>query len=443
MNLCSALLTTAQAQPLDHVDTFAKSLDPTLITQVLSVTGTASIRKRKLPAERAIWLVLGMALLRDRSIRAVCDHLHLVLPEPSGAATISSAALVQARDRLGIKPLESLLMAVAERHKAEQLDAHRWRGLAVFGIDGTTIRVPDSDDNRSYFGLPPSGNHRESAYPQARVVGLMALGSHLLLDFKIGAFKDSEEALSSGFDEMLADQSVLIVDRGLMNYRRFYRHQRRGEERHWLVRARSNLVWKVLEVLSPNEAIAEVSFSRAARRFDRSLPRSMHMRVLCYQWLGHKPQWLLTSMLDTKRYPAAEIIELYHQRWEIETSFDELHTHTLERLETLRSQTPVRVKQELFALAVVYNLVRLEMARVAQQLGLSPLRISYRTSLLLLRTLWLSAWVVASGRLPQYLEQLTSDMKLLILPERRPRHYPRAVKIKMTRYPRKVRSSAP
>ncbi len=107
MNLCSALLTTAQARPLDHVDTFAKSLDPTLITQVLRVTGTASIRKRKLPAERAIWLVLGMALLRDRSIRAVCDHLHLVLPEPSGATTISSAALVQARDRLGIKPLES------------------------------------------------------------------------------------------------------------------------------------------------------------------------------------------------------------------------------------------------------------------------------------------------------------------------------------------------
>ena len=51
--------------------------------------------------------------------------------------------------------------------------------------------------------------------------------------------------------------------------------------------------------------------------------------------------------------------------------------------------------------------------------------------------------VVAAGRLPQYLEQLTSDIALLVLPARRPRSYPRAVKIKMTRYPRKVRASAP
>ena len=87
---------------------------------------------------------------------------------------------------------------------------------------------------------------------------------------------------------------------------------------------------------------------------------------------------------------------------------------------------------------MVYNLVRLEMARVAGQLEVSPLRISYRTSLLLIRTLWLSAWVVAAGRLPQYLEQLAGDITLLVLPARRARSYPRAVKIKMTRYPRKV-----
>jgi hypothetical protein len=46
---------------------------------------------------------------------------------------------------------------------------------------------------------------------------------------------------------------------------------------------------------------------------------------------------LLTSMLDAERSPATEIIELYHQRWELETGCDELHTHTLERLEALSS----------------------------------------------------------------------------------------------------------
>jgi hypothetical protein len=120
----------------------------------------------------------------------------------------------------------------------------------------------------------------------------------------------------------------------------------------------------------------------------------MRIRVVCYQLPGFKPQWLLTSMLDAERYPAAELIELYHQRWEFETRFDELHTHTLERLEALRSQTPDRIRQALFAMAVVYNLVRLEMARVAGHVEVSPLRSSYRTSLLLIRTLWLGAWLL-------------------------------------------------
>ena len=253
MNLGTALLNTARDQPLDHLDTFTTSLDAALVTQALEATRTASVRRRKLPAERAVWLMLGMALLRDRSIQAVCDHLHLVLPDQGGRTTISSAALIQARDRLGVAPLEHLFKAVVTRHGGEQLEGHRWRGLAVLGIDGTTIRVPDSDENRAHFSLPKNGGHRESAYPQARVVGLMALGSHVLLDLEVGAYTESEESLSSGFDEQLQGDCVLMVDRGLLDYRRFYRHQQRGEERHWLVRARSNLVWTVLEILGPNE----------------------------------------------------------------------------------------------------------------------------------------------------------------------------------------------
>ena len=81
----------------------------------------------------------------------------------------------------------------------------------------------------------------------------MALGSHFLLDLKVGAYTESEESLSSSFDEQLPDHCVLMVDRGLLDDRRFDQHQKRGEERHGLVRARNNLVWTGLEILGPNE----------------------------------------------------------------------------------------------------------------------------------------------------------------------------------------------
>ena len=67
------------------------------------------------------------------------------------------------------------------RHGREQVEVHRWRGLAVLGTLGRTIRIPDSGENRAHFTLPSGGGHRESAYPQARVVGLMVLGSLFLL----------------------------------------------------------------------------------------------------------------------------------------------------------------------------------------------------------------------------------------------------------------------
>ncbi len=85
------------------------------------------------------------------------------------------------------------------------------------------------------------------------------------------------------FNEHLQGHWVLVVDRGLMDYGRSYRYQKRGEERHWLVRARSNLAWTVLEILRSIEVIAEVPNRRPARRYDPTLPRSMQIRVICYQ----------------------------------------------------------------------------------------------------------------------------------------------------------------
>ena len=115
--------------------------------------------------------------------------------------------------------------------------------------------------------------------------------------------------------------------------------------------------------------------------------------------------------------------------------FDEVKTHTLEREEALRSRAPQRVRQELWGLAMGYNLVHLEMERVARRVGIPPRRISYRHALMLIRNFWITAWLASPGVLPRRLETLHEELALLVLPERRPRRFPRAVKIKMSNYP--------
>jgi hypothetical protein len=171
---------------------------------------------------------------------------------------------------------------------------------------------------------------------------------------------------------------------------------------------------------------------REVSRKHPELPAFISARAIGYQRKGFPPQVVLASLLAPDAYPAHEIVELYHERWELEIGFDEVKTHTLERLESLRSKTPERVLQELWGLGIAYNLVRLEMLHVANQLDLPPSRISFRHSLMLIRNFLVSAWIATPGVLPKRLEMRHQKISLLVLPERRPRRYAREVKIKKT-----------
>ena len=76
--------------------------------------------------------------------------------------------------------------------------------------------------------------------------------------------------------------------------------------------------------------------------------------------------------MDPKAYPAGEIAELYHERWELELGYDELKTDVLEQQEAIRSETPDGVRQELWGMAIAYNLVRREMDLAAREMGIYP-----------------------------------------------------------------------
>jgi hypothetical protein len=437
MELGAALLAVGAGERAASFEIFSDTLDPAWIAQALEATGTATIRRRKLPAERAVWLVIGMGLLRDRSIEEVVRHLNLVLPAHGERQTVTKGAIAQARARLGPQPLAALFAQTAAAWAPASADAYRWRGLAVFGVDGTTLRVPDTADNDRTFGRVPTRWESTGGYPLVRVVAVMVLRSHVLAGLAFGPYATSELALAEPLWQQLPDASLTLVDREFATYELFHRLADSARERHWLTRAKKTLHWEVVQSLGAGDALVELRPSASHRRAHRAVPEVLRVRAVRYHRRGFRPQTLLTSLLDPATYPAAEIVALYHERWEIELGFDEVKTHTLEREEALRSKTPARIAQELWGLAIGYNLVRLAMARVAGRIGVPPPRISFRHALQLVRLCWLTGWLASPGVLPRRLETLDDELALLVLPERRARRYPRAVKIKMSNYPRK------
>ena len=97
----------------------------------------------------------------------------------------------------------------------------------------------------------------------------------------------------------------------------------------------------------------------------------LDVRVIRFQIPGFRPVTLVTNILDPE-ITAREIALHYHQRWDIEVAYDEIKTHQCATLRgqsptTFRSKRPDLVKQELYALLIMYNAVRLLIYQAAVQ----------------------------------------------------------------------------
>jgi len=130
--------------------------------------------------------------LADRVVK----HLGLALldqpvpPSPAGGR-VNSAAIAQARSRIGSEPLAERFRTTARSWTEECPLQNRWRDLSVFAIDGSTLRIPDTSSNEETFGRPGSSRSK-AGYPQARVVEVLAVTSRVISDLVIGALEQSE-----------------------------------------------------------------------------------------------------------------------------------------------------------------------------------------------------------------------------------------------------------
>lgn len=437
--LTRALEYTAAVTPAAF-PTLMKDLDPRWIEEALLTTGTASLRRRRMSADRAVWMVLGMAVLRDWSIVTVVNQLELAMPTSAGLRTVAPSTVSQARARLGADPMEVLFTRSGDEWAHASAGRHRWRGLALYAVDGTTMRVPDSDENRAHFGSHDAGAGRGmSGYPLMRAVVLMAVRSHLLAAATFGPYAIDERTFARSLWSSVPDQSLVLVDRNFLQANVLLPLMTGGRDRHWMTRTKSTTVYRLIRNLGPGDDLVELEVSHEARRRDPSLPTHFDVRAIHYMRKGYQPQCLLTSMVDTDRFPAAELRALYHERWEIELGFGEIKTEMLERLETIRSKSPAAVAQEMWGLLLVYNLVRVEMERIADELDVAPTRISFIAALRFFVEFWLlGSKSLSPGALPKQLAKVQDRVRRFVLPARRPnRVFPRAVKLKMSNYDRK------
>jgi hypothetical protein len=346
--------------------------------KVIDRCGRANKRMRDLPAAVVAYYVIGLSLYPNAGYEAVLGWLLCGMSWLSGtAAKISSkGALSRARTKLGAEPMQQAFEQMAQPLKKQDLPGSYWKGLHLVALDGSTLALQDTDANAEAFKRPSNQNGR-GAYPLARFVSLVEVGTHILFASKIGAYTDSEQALAKQVLPSLNKGMLCMADRLFFTPELWQQAQASGA--HLLWRVKCGLKLEATTVLPDGSWLAKWS--------NPYFKTPQTVRVIEYK-LKDDPEEiyrLVTTILDPRQASALELARLYPERWEIELSIREGKRILRSGQVTLRSKTPELVKQEFWGLLMAHYVVRKMMAQAAYSQRIDPDLLSFKGAVEILR----------------------------------------------------------
>jgi Transposase DDE domain len=375
----------------------AQVLDSDLITEICRTVGYR-FRCRLLDPITTIHLFVLQILRGNVAIARLKDFTDQVFTE---------AAYCKARMRLPLEVLQRVLQCIGQAVRPTIAEAGQWLGHRTFLLDGSSFSMPDTPELQKEFGQP--GNQSAGCgFPVAHLLTLFHAHTGFLLQVFASPLRTHDlaharlthAALRVG-DVLLGDRAfasfahfALLLEQGLhglfrahqnqiIDFRLGRRHNAPGRKRvngrprsRWLKRlgVKDQLVEYIKSKDRP-EWLTETEYAQ--------LPATLVVRELRYRITRSgcrtKSVTLVTTLLDAERYPAADLAELYGQRWTIETNLR--HLKQTMKMDVLHCETVNGVLKELTVFALVYNLVRAVMCAAAERQQVSVDRISFADAL--------------------------------------------------------------
>jgi hypothetical protein len=291
--------------------------------------------------------------------------------DPVHGPLATEAAITKARQRLGVEPLKELFGRFVRPLAQKWLKSAWYRSWRVVSLDGTTLRVLDTDANEQRFGRPASSRGK-TAYPQVKLVGLLENGTRILFAAAVDAYAVAENTLARLVMPRLTKGMLCLADRGFFGYELWNQAVATGADLLWRVKSTLNL--------GPLERLPDGSYLGRLRRGTIKPVRVIKF-TLTFKSGRCEHYRLITTIMDYRRAPAAELAHLYAKRWKIETMFDELKVRIGGPKLLLRSATPDLVEQDVYGLLLAHFGVRHEMIGAAHEQGFDPEELSFVNAL--------------------------------------------------------------
>lgn len=394
-----------------------------------------------------VWIVLAMTLRRDLNYQKVLNWLvsgvrwaSLDLP----AKLLKDGAISHARVKLGYQVFHTIFQKLVDSLKHLEPDFH---GFISVIFDGSNLTMPDTESNQKHFGRPKAGRG-QAAFPQMRVVTLMVRSARIILDVAYAPFQGKgtgERTLMMEILQRVKRENLLFMfDAGFYSFFLLYvLHQ---QAQHFLMKVSSSVhLSPIAHGLLPDGSYLALIKGKVEDPVLSTLKRKRYkkvqllVRVVEFQIPGFRPVRLISNIMDT-HITARELVCYYHKRWDIEITYDEIKTH---QCATLRGQCPTifrskrsdLVQQELYAMLITYNQIRLLIHQAAHKHGQDPLKISFLDALQ-----WIIDAVEKMNGASEAKKKRRIDYLLKLIAEslidrpRRHRVTPRVVKVKISKF---------
>lgn len=293
------------------------------------------------------------------------------------ANSMNTGPYCKARQRLSLTHLKTAVCASGQALHQQASKTWLWQGYRVLLLDGTTLLMPDTEDNQMSYPQQ-SAQKPGLGFPIVRLVGLLSLATGSCIEYALGPYQgkgSGETSLFSRLIETLGQDDLLLADRYYTTYAIMALMIARSTPLVFRQRVNVKSDFRKGKHLAAKDHL--ICCSKPKRKpvwmsEDEfvALPEEISIREFSVNGIVY-----ITTLMDAKAYPKKALAQLYQQRWNIELDFRTIKTHM--GMDMLRCKSAEMVNKEIAVSLLVYNLIRANLARAALVNNKIPRQLSF------------------------------------------------------------------
>lgn len=326
-------------------------------------------RDRKQPFST---ILLFMFNLLRRSLAAEIDgFVHYLNDRLSAvkAQRFTPSAFTQNRKKINPAVFRRLSDIIIENLYTADNDAlKRMRGLRILAADGSRITLPCTAALKRRYGA--TKNQSETEIVQARASVLYDVLNGVVLDAVLGHLSEGERELALRHHHRWEKNDLVIYDRGYPSYEFISEHIQL--QTNCLIRVKATYSFTAVKdfIASGKRSMVTAIYPREKQSFKNKAydkNSGLQVRLLRIDLPGGEPEILITTLLNSQKYPANLFKELYFLRWGVETFYDELKNKL--KAEHFTGYSEISIQQDFFCAIFISNLQSVMVNDTAEELA--------------------------------------------------------------------------